>query len=240
MLGRIGQGSGRPVVDVVTTPSGSFGDLLRQYRRAAGLTQDELAERAQVSPRAISDLERGARNRPWRETIDLIATALALGATERSKLEDAARQGGRSEPRASESAPDSGTLVPRHNLPVALTSFVGRERELAEVKRLLATTRLLTLTGTGGCGKTRLALQLATDVVPQYPDGVWLVELVSLADPNLVPASVAGALGLHGKSDLSIDQTLLQFLRGRKLLLDSPVWRGGRGAPTLSIRGRLL
>src|SRR5438105_14114726 len=71
----------------------TFGDLLRRYRLAAGLTQEELAEKAQVSPRAISDLERGARSRPWRETVQLLADALELASAERSLLETAARRG---------------------------------------------------------------------------------------------------------------------------------------------------
>jgi len=75
-----------------------------------------------------------------------------------------------------------------NNLPLRLTSFIGREREMAEVKRLLlAETRLLTLTGSGGCGKTRLALAVASDVVQEFEDGAWLVELTSLSDPGLVP-----------------------------------------------------
>src|SRR5207248_1541524 len=69
-----------------------------------------------------------------------------------------------------------------HNLPVQLTSFIGREQEMAEVKRLLEGTHLLTLTGAGGCGKTRLALQVAADLVEEYRDGVWLVELAALSN----------------------------------------------------------
>jgi non-specific serine/threonine protein kinase len=203
---------------VATTPT-TFGDLLRQYRRVAGLTQEELADRAQVSPRAISDLERGARSRPWRETIGLIAGALGLSAAERAKLEAAARQVGRAEPAQGAPAPDVAGVAPRHNLPVALTSFVGRERELAEVRRLLGTTRLLTLTGTGGCGKTRLALRVAMDVLGEYPDGVWLVELAALADPALVPSTVAGVLGVRSAPDQPIDVALQTQLRERRLLL---------------------
>jgi hypothetical protein len=80
----------------------------------------------------------------------------------------------------------------RHNLPLARTSFVGRERETLEVKRLLAMTKHLTLTGAGGCGKTRLALEVAGDLVGAYPDGVWLVELAPLSDPALVPQAPGG------------------------------------------------
>src|SRR5205814_8595526 len=81
-----------------------------------------------------------------------------------------------------------------HNLPRQLTSFIGREREMAEIRRLLSTTSLLTLTGAGGTGKTRLALQVAAELVEAYADGVWLVELAALADPALVPQTVASAL----------------------------------------------
>src|SRR5215470_9129799 len=82
----------------------------------------------------------------------------------------------------------------RHNLPAQFTSFIGREGEIAEIKRLLETTRLLTLTGPGGCGKTRLALQVAADSLEQFAGGVWLADLASLADPAFVPHSVAAAL----------------------------------------------
>jgi predicted ATPase/class 3 adenylate cyclase len=84
-----------------------------------------------------------------------------------------------------------------NNLPGQLTSFIGREREIAEVKRLLATTRLLTLTGAGGCGKTRLALQAAADSLDEFPGGVWLVELAPISDPELAPQGVASALGVR-------------------------------------------
>src|SRR4028118_565508 len=83
-----------------------------------------------------------------------------------------------------------------NNLPLQLTSFVGREREIAEVIDLLADQRLLTLTGPGGCGKTRLALKVAGDLAERFEDGVWLVELASLSDPALVPQTVAFALGI--------------------------------------------
>jgi non-specific serine/threonine protein kinase len=204
---------------MATSETPTFGDLLRQYRRAAGLTQEELADRAQVSPRAISDLERGARNRPWRETIELVAGALGLSAAERAKLEIAARQAGRPEPQQSGPSSDSVSTAPQHNLPVALTSFVGREREMGEVQQLLGTTHLLTLTGTGGCGKTRLALQVAAELLDAYPQGVWLVELAPLADPALVPDVVAGALGVRAGPSQPIQATLLSYLRSRQLLV---------------------
>jgi predicted ATPase/class 3 adenylate cyclase len=106
-----------------------------------------------------------------------------------------------------------------HNLPIQLTSFVAREREMVEIKSLLSTTRLLTLTGAGGCGKTRLSLQVAADLLDTYPDGVWLVKLAPLADPDLVAQTVAAALGVREEPGRPIAQTLVDFLKPRALLL---------------------
>ena len=106
-----------------------------------------------------------------------------------------------------------------NNLPVQLTSFIGREKEIQAVKSLLARTRLLTLTGSGGCGKTRLALQLAADLIEEYSDGVWLVELAALSDPALVPQIVAAALGLREEPGRSLTQTVTDYLQTKTLLL---------------------
>ncbi|MFL5807791.1 MAG: LuxR C-terminal-related transcriptional regulator [Roseiflexaceae bacterium] len=115
--------------------------------------------------------------------------------------------------------PPSLARAARHNLPLARTSFVGRERETLEVKRLLATTRLLTLTGVGGCGKTRLALKVARDLVGAYPAGAWLVDLASLSEPELVPQAVARALGVREQPNRTLVETLEDALRARKMLL---------------------
>src|SRR5919202_492349 len=111
---------------------------------------------------------------------------------------------------------------PSHNLPLELTSFIGREREIAEVKRLLlleGKDRLLTLTGPGGCGKTRLALKVAFEVVQEFEDGVWLVELSSLSDPDLVPQAVAFALGVREAPERSLTEVLTEHLKSKKMLL---------------------
>jgi non-specific serine/threonine protein kinase len=113
-----------------------------------------------------------------------------------------------------------GPARPHHNLPAQLTFFVGREKELAEiVTRLRAATRLLTLTGTGGCGKTRLALQVAAELTGDFADGVWLVELAPLTNPELVPDTVAAALGVREESSRPIQATLLAALRSNRVLL---------------------
>jgi non-specific serine/threonine protein kinase len=108
---------------------------------------------------------------------------------------------------------------PPDNLPLELSSFVGRERELAEVKRLLEKTRLLTLTGSGGCGKTRLALAAASELVEGFEDGVWMVELAPLADPTLVPQAVASTLGVSEQPGRSLIDTLSDYLASKKVLL---------------------
>ncbi|HYW88015.1 MAG TPA: AAA family ATPase, partial [Chloroflexota bacterium] len=108
---------------------------------------------------------------------------------------------------------------PASNLPAELSSFIGRERELAEVRRLLTASRLLTLTGAGGVGKTRLAQRVATEVKDSYADGVWLVALGSLRDPSLVPHAVAAVLGIHQHSQRLPAAMLQDALRGRDLLL---------------------
>jgi predicted ATPase/class 3 adenylate cyclase len=106
-----------------------------------------------------------------------------------------------------------------HNLPIQLTSWVGREAELEDVRRLLGTTRLLTLTGTGGVGKTRLALELARGVSAGYPDGIWLVELGPLTSPDLVPLSVASAAGIRAIAEMPHMSAIVEALRPRNLLL---------------------
>ena len=109
--------------------------------------------------------------------------------------------------------------VGKYNLPAPRTSFIGREPELLKLKRDLAMTRLLTLTGAGGCGKTRLALEVARELVGAYPDGVWLVELASLSEGVLVAQAVAAALGVKEQPDRSLSDTLADFLRTKQALL---------------------
>jgi predicted ATPase/class 3 adenylate cyclase len=105
-----------------------------------------------------------------------------------------------------------------NNLPQQVTSFIGRERELAEAKSLLEGTRLLTLLGMGGLGKTRLSLQIGADVLEKYPDGVWFVDLAPIRDPSLVPNVAAQILAIHEEPGKSITQTLCAHVREHKLL----------------------
>jgi predicted ATPase/DNA-binding SARP family transcriptional activator len=117
--------------------------------------------------------------------------------------------------------------APRSNVPASLTSFVGRHSKLQEARKLLLRSRLVTLTGPGGCGKTRLALELARSLLESFPDGVWLVELEAVSDPALVPQSLAAALGIGegaplgmgGETSRPLMDKLTDYLRGKELLV---------------------
>jgi non-specific serine/threonine protein kinase len=111
------------------------------------------------------------------------------------------------------------TATLSHNLPLAQTSFVGREREMDEIRQILRPARLLTLVGAGGAGKSRLALQVAHRALADYPNGVWLVELSALYDPALVPQAVAAVLGLRDAAGRNLVEILAESLRPRALLL---------------------
>jgi transcriptional regulator with XRE-family HTH domain len=149
----------------------SFAELLRQHRQARGLTQEELAERAGLSERAISDLERGLKHAPRASTVRLLVRGLGLHEPEAAALLRAAQP-------HPQGVADGRLSRVRHNLPAQLTSFVGRARELTEVAARLAEHRLVSLTGPGGVGKTRLALEAAARSRASYPDGVWAVQLI--------------------------------------------------------------
>ncbi len=114
--------------------------------------------------------------------------------------------------------PPSGLAHP-NNLPVSRTSFIGREQEISDLKRLLKVNRLLTLTGVGGSGKTRLALEVARELLDLYPDGVWMAGLSSISDPGLVPQAVAQVFGVREQPDYPLVETLAATLRDKNQLL---------------------
>ena len=194
-------------------PPTSFGDLLQRHRRAAGLTQEELAERARLSVRGISNLERGVRRFPQRGTMLLLTEALGLQGAERDTFAAAARGQAAERP------------IIATNVPLALTSFVGREREVQTIRTYLEQTRLLTLTGAGGCGKTRLALEVARALAQDarvhaaWADGIWLVDLAALSDGAHVAQSVAKVLGILDRSGSPLTERLCAFLAERAVLL---------------------
>ncbi len=194
----------------VPTPS-AFGAALRRSRLAAGLSQEALAERAGLSARAVSDLERGINRAPRADTLALLADALCLGPEDRAALRAAAQP----------AAQLAGAPDPPHNLPAPLTSFIGRERDVAETARRLGAGRLVTLTGTGGTGKTRLALRVAETLLARerFPGGVWLVEFAALTDPAAVPQAVATVVGVREEPGRPLLATLCDALRPERLLL---------------------
>ena len=191
-----------------------FGARLRRLREAAGLTQEELAQKAGLAARGISDLERGARNRPYPHTVRSLADGLELPEDERVALFAAVpKRGGGDYP-----AP---AAVPHQALPVSATPLVDRERDLEEVADLLRRpeVRLLTLTGTGGVGKTRLAIQVARDAADLFPYGVVFVALAPLNDSTLVIPTIARSLGLSETENQTPGETLRTYLRDKRLLL---------------------
>jgi predicted ATPase/DNA-binding XRE family transcriptional regulator len=210
------------VEEVLAAPT-TFGDLLRRYRRAAGISQEALADRAGLSRRAISALESGERRLPYRDTVRRLIAALSLSEAERAQLmATAPRQSGT----GPVLRPATGGLPARaprsaspNNLPQPLTGLVGREEDIRAIRRQLVTARLLSLTGPGGVGKTRLALQVAAEEAARSADGVWLIELGALGDPALVPRVVAATLGVREASRRPLLRTLEAALQGRHLLV---------------------
>jgi predicted ATPase/DNA-binding XRE family transcriptional regulator len=191
--------------------------LLRRFRGARGMTQQDLAERAGLNTYAISMLERGVRRTPRSTTVEFLAEALKLNSSERRALHAAAR-GSRvsAAPR-----PAARPLAIPPELQAPSLALIGRERELTRAAEMLArpSVRLLTLTGAPGSGKTRLALELARDLTDRYEDGVVVVALGPLGDPGLVMPSIRRELGLEeAGSEASLD-TVARHCRDRRLLL---------------------
>jgi predicted ATPase/transcriptional regulator with XRE-family HTH domain len=190
----------------------SFGDLLRDFRLAAGLSQETLAERSRMSAAGISVLERGIRRAPNRGTLAQLADALALSPADRERFEAAAARP--AQPRRRKSAAPAS-----HNLPSKLTSFIGRVTEIGEIARLVRCRRLVTLVGSGGVGKTRCALQVAANATRTFVDGVWFIELAPIADPSLVAGAIAQAIGAPRSPDRAPLENVVGYLKRKQLLL---------------------
>jgi predicted ATPase len=191
-----------------------FGLVLKRFRLAAGLTHEALAERASLGARTISDLERGVSRAPRSDTLALLIAALDLSPDQRALLRAAAR------PQLNLMPSAASSVRSPNQLPVPLTSFVGREQEVLTAHDLLGRddTRLLTLTGPGGVGKTRLALQVAAQVVDAFPDGIFAVDLAPIRDANSVCDAIAGVMQVpdEGRSSLL---RLIAHLGEKRLLL---------------------
>lgn len=204
-----------------------FGRLLKYHRRRTRLTQKQLADRttvilterlktglasadeANVSRRTISDIEAGKTLDPHSTTASMLARALPITDEERLALLDAARP----------PAPVALPASPRHNLPLARASFVGRQRELTRLQSLLPTTRLLTLVGMGGGGKTRLALEGARDLAADYADEIWWVDLIPVTDAAEIARAIMAAAGARLPEHQSPHEALPAWAATRNLLL---------------------
>src|SRR5215212_2401605 len=192
-----------------------FGRRLRRLRETAGLTQEELAEKADLSAKGISDLERGERRRPYPNTVRALSDALELPEDERAPLLATVPR------RESFRAAATTAAVSEHVLQVPSTPLVGRERDLEVIKASLhrSEVRLLTLTGTGGVGKTRLALEAVRDSAQLFPDGRAFVALASLSSADLVMPTVVRSLGLREAKSQAPREVLRIHLQGKRLLL---------------------
>lgn len=182
----------------------SFGELLQRHRHTAGYSQEELAERAGLSSGAIAALEQGVRRAPYRDTVAALADALTLSDVVRREFEDTAAVARRRH-RQSESS-----------LPISLTSFVERN-EVSELASLLRDHRLLTIAGSGGVGKTRIAVEIARRLEESYDD-VFFVDLLPLRDGSMVVPHIAAALNVPAEGDDGLG-SVVHHLRRRHALL---------------------
>jgi len=203
----------------------TFGDWLKQRRRALDLTQEELAARIGYSPRTIEKLESGER-RASKQVIALLAEALNIPSDEYDSFQEFARirrtsnQDGLSG-LVDAAAPWRARSRHPNNLPAERTGFIGRESAIQAAQGLLLMpeVRLLTLTGPPGVGKTRLGLQLGARLLPTFRDGIYLVSLGSIHDPDMVIHAIARTLQVRGKPGVPVEQQLISYLKEKQLLL---------------------
>ena len=192
----------------------SFGQWLRQRRHILDLTQQELADQVGCARITLRRIEAGAL-KPSKELAQILLEKLGMPPTELAPWLRFARglsgfPGG---------SADSIASKPLTNLPATLTTFIGREKEQLEIIQLIGKYRLVTLVGTGGIGKTRLALKIAEQALRDYPHGIWLVELAPLLDPSLIPQTTTIAMGLREDIQHSVIDMLSDYLREKKMLI---------------------
>ena len=190
----------------------SFGVWLRKQRRALDLSRQAFADQVGCAEVTLRRIEAGSL-KPSKELATILLDKLGISEIERPRWIAFAR-GVSSLPLPANSANRSIT-----NLPAALTTFIGREKEQSDVIRLLDQHRLVTLTGPGGVGKTRLSIKVAEQITGEYLDGVWLVELAPILDPLLIPYTVALTLGLREDPQRHITDRLCDYLREKSILL---------------------
>ncbi len=193
----------------------TFGDLLKYLRKREEFTQRELALLVGYSDTQISRLEQNQRVPDAAMLMALFVPALHLANEPQwvTRLLELAKQARLGE------FPETGTKVTPNNLPSSLTTFIGREKEQAEILQRIRTHRLVTLTGSGGVGKTRISLEVGGQVLEEYVNGVWLAELAPLNNPELLPQTVASVFGIVTQATRSHTELLISFLRPKTTLL---------------------
>jgi len=191
----------------------SFGTWLRKQRRALDLSQKALANQVGCAEVTLRRIEAGTL-KPSKALAEILLEKLGAPETAWPQWISFAR-GLAGFP--SQSLPSSDK--PKSNLPSPLTTFIGREKEQSDVMRLLAKHRLVTFTGSGGVGKSRLSLGVGEQILEDYDDGVWFVELAFLSDPALLPQTATAVLGIPTQSDIPYTDLLINFLRSKSILL---------------------
>jgi len=188
----------------------TFGEWLRKRRRELDLTQQALADQAGCTRITLRRIEANTL-KPSQTLAEVLLKKLGVPGSERAAWVRFAR--------GLTGHPARNWSQLRTNLPSQLTSFIGREKEIIEIKEALIEHRLVTLTGAGGTGKTRLSLQVAMDMLASFPNGIWFIELAPLSDADMIPQVIQNTMGLVEQKEVGILQSLQGYLRDKQVLL---------------------
>jgi len=200
----------------------SFGEWLKRRRKAAGLTQEQFALQINCSMSAVRKFEAEER-RPSAQIVEQLAKIYNIPQNERQAFQRFARGDWKAAPgEISEEAPWlASPKLPRFNLPSSITSLIGREQEIADIREYLSknSIRLVTLVGPPGIGKTRLSIEVAREALSDFPDGIFFVPLAPLDDPSLIAVTIAQALGYVGARNISSTEQLKEGIGDKNMLI---------------------